>query len=72
MDRHPGGLTLALTQAEFPALYWNLLNMKKAPLAIVVARNTLLLAMLTVALWKVWRLRDDGRVTSMEATGRHA
>ena len=35
-----GGLTLALTQAEFPALYWNLLDMQKAPLAIVVARNT--------------------------------
>ena len=39
-----GGLTLALTQAEFPALYWNLLDMQPLPLAIVVARNTLLLA----------------------------
>ena len=26
-----GGLTLALTQAEFPALYWNLLAMQPAP-----------------------------------------
>ena len=50
-----GGLTLALTQAEFPALYWNLLDMEKAPLAIVVARNTLLLATFAVTLWKVWR-----------------
>ena len=51
-----GGLALALTQAEFPALYWNLLDMQKAPLAIVVARNTLLLATFAVTLWRVWRL----------------
>ena len=51
-----GGLTLALTQAEFPALYWNLLDMQPAPLAIVVARNTLLLVTFVVALWRVWRL----------------
>ena len=51
-----GGLTLALTQAEFPALYWNLLNMEKAPLAIVVTRNTLLLVTFAVTLWRVWRL----------------
>jgi hypothetical protein len=51
-----GGLTLALTQAEFPALYWNLLDMQKTPLAIVVARNTLLLATFAFTLWRVWRL----------------
>ena len=53
-----GGLTLALTQAEFPALYWNLLDMETAPLAIVVTRNTLLLATFAVALWRVWRLPE--------------
>ena len=53
-----GGLTLALTQAEFPALYWNLLDMQKAPLAIVVARNTLLLVTFAVTLWRVWRLPE--------------
>jgi len=51
-----GGLTLALTQAEFPALYWNLLSMQPAPLAIVVTRNTLLLATYAVTLWRLWRL----------------
>ena len=57
-----GGLVLALTQAEFPALYWNLLDMQKAPLAIVVTRNTLLLVTFAVTLWRVWRLpRADGR-----------
>ena len=54
-----GGLTLALTQAEFPALYWNLLDMEPAPLAIVVSRNTLLLATFVVTLWRVWRLPES-------------
>jgi hypothetical protein len=58
-----GGLSLALTQAEFPALYWNLLDMQPAPLAIVVARNTLLLT--TFALTLV-RLRQ---LTAGEALG---
>ncbi|NLT93076.1 MAG: DUF2029 domain-containing protein [Actinobacteria bacterium] len=51
-----GGLTLALTQAEFPAQYWNLLEMQPAPLAVVVVRNTLLLVTFAVTLWRVWRL----------------
>jgi hypothetical protein len=51
-----GGLTLALTQAEFPALYWNLLSMQSAPLAIVVTRNTLLLVTYAFTLWRLWRL----------------
>jgi len=54
-----GGLTLALTQAEFPALYWNLLDMEKTPLAIVVTRNTLLLVTFFFALWRVWRQADN-------------
>ncbi len=53
-----GGLTLALTQAEFPALYWNLLSMQPAPLAIVVTRNTLLLVTYAVTLWRLWGLPD--------------
>jgi hypothetical protein len=51
-----GGLTLALTQAYFPARFWFLLNMQPATLAIVVARNTLLLATFAVTLWRVWKL----------------
>jgi hypothetical protein len=54
-----GGLTLALTHAEFPALYWNLLDMQTPVLAIVVARNTLLLATFAVALWRVWGLAEE-------------
>jgi hypothetical protein len=63
-----GGLTLALTQAEFPALYWNLLDMEKAPLAIVVTRNTLLLATFVVTLWRLYRL-PAGAEPGPELTG---
>ena len=64
-----GGLTLALTQAEFPALYWNLLSMEKAPLAIVVTRNTLLLVTFAVTLWRVWRLPDTAPNSAPAANG---
>jgi hypothetical protein len=53
-----GALTLALTQAEFPALYWNLLDMQPAVLAIVVARNTLLLATFVVTLLRVYGMPE--------------
>jgi len=63
-----GGLTLALTQAEFPALYWNLLSMQPAPLAIVVTRNTLLLATYAATLWRLWRLPDTAPNEGPEPT----
>jgi hypothetical protein len=68
-----GGITLALTQAEFPALYWNLLDMQKAPLAIVVARNSLLLVTYAVTLWRVWRLPPQEMSSlagQVQSTGR--
>jgi hypothetical protein len=64
-----GGLALALTQAEFPALYWNLLDMQPLPLAIVVARNTLLLAAFVVALWRVRGLPEDDAAVLAELPG---
>jgi len=53
-----GGLTLLLTQVEFPALYWRLLDMKSETVAVVVARNTLLLALLLVTVWRLWGLPE--------------
>ncbi len=50
-DKWGGGhrrLTLLLTQVEFPALYWRLLDMRADTVAVVVARNTLLLALFLV------------------------
>jgi hypothetical protein len=52
-----GGVTLVLTQVEFPSLFGSsLLVMEPAGLTIVVARNILLLVTFAFALWRVWRL----------------
>lgn len=48
--------TLALTQAEFPAYYWQFIAMRPIPLSIVIVRNILLVAFFAAALWRLWRL----------------
>ena len=53
-----GFLVLALTQVEFPALYWRLLDMKPDALAVVVARNTLLLVLFLFTVWRLYRLPE--------------
>jgi hypothetical protein len=53
-----GALVLLLTQVEFPALYFRLLYMQPETVAIVVVRNTLLLAFVAVAVWRLWRLPE--------------
>jgi len=62
-----GFLVLALTQVEFPALYWNLLGMQPVPLAIIVSRNTLLLALFLLTVWRLWRLPETATSISGEA-----
>jgi hypothetical protein len=64
-----GGLTLALTQAEFPALFRNLLDMEPAGLAVVVARNMLLLATFAVTLWRVWQLPEGTAQAQAQTEG---
>jgi hypothetical protein len=71
-----GGLTLLLTQVEFPALYWRLLDMRPETLAVVVTRNTLLVVVFGLACWRLWNLPEDGapaisrRSRSAAATAR--
>jgi hypothetical protein len=55
-----GGFTLLLTQAEFPALYWRLLDMRTETLLIVITRNVLLVVFFALSLWRLWRL-PEGR-----------
>jgi hypothetical protein len=52
-------LVLVLTQAEFPSLYWRLLQMEPDALAVVVTRNLLLVAAFGVALWRLWTLPEE-------------
>ena len=65
-----GGVLLLLTQIEFPALYWQFLDMEPAALTIVVARNTSLVVFFAVAAWRLWGLRDEG--TPALVTGRRS
>jgi hypothetical protein len=58
-----GGAVLLFTQAEFPALYMRLLTMHPETVAIVVVRNTLLLAFFAVVAWRLWRLPSDDPVS---------
>ena len=62
-----GGITLLLTQIEFPALYWDLLAMKTAPLIVVSSRNILLVVLFGLACWRLWGLPgDDAQLASSD------
>jgi hypothetical protein len=62
--RVAGVLTLvaiALTQVEFPKLYWDMVAFKDGPVAVVVARNAVLVAAAIVAALAVWKLPEQAR-----------
>jgi hypothetical protein len=61
LQRLTGILTLvaiALTQVEFPYLYWQLVDLEPGPVAVVVARNAVLVAAAVAATVTVWKLPE--------------
>ncbi len=61
LQRVAGILTLvaiALTQVEFPKLYWDMVAFKDGPVAVVVARNAVLVAAAVVAAVAIWKLPE--------------
>ena len=61
LQRVAGVLTLvaiALTQVEFPRLYWQMVDLEPGPVAVVVARNAVLVAAAVTAALAVWRLPE--------------
>jgi hypothetical protein len=50
------GVTLVLTQIEYPSWYSGFLLMHPAPLSIVIVRNVLLVTLFAVTLWRLWGL----------------
>ena len=58
-----GGVVLLLTQVEFPAHYWQFLDMQPMPVATVVTRNTLLVVFFAFAAWRLWGLAEGGALT---------
>ncbi|OPZ42458.1 MAG: hypothetical protein BWY94_02129 [Actinobacteria bacterium ADurb.BinA094] len=62
LQRITGILTLvaiALTQVEFPYLYWRMVDLEPGPVAVVAARNTVLVSAAALAAVTVWRLPQD-------------
>jgi len=53
-----GGFTLLLTGIEFPKYYWNILDMQHGPLALLIARNLMLVATFGFAAWRLWGLPE--------------
>ncbi len=54
-----GGLTLLLTQIEFPGLYWPLLSMWPPSVIAVVLRNVALLVFMVASVWRLARLPQE-------------
>jgi hypothetical protein len=54
------GVALVLTHLEFPANYWTFaLSQEPGPIAIVIARNVVLVAAFGLSLWHLWKLPTD-------------
>ena len=47
---------ILLTQIELPALYWRMVALEPGPVAVVLARNIVLVAAAFVAVDTLWRL----------------
>ena len=79
-QRVAGILTLvaiALTQVEFPDLYWRMVDLEPGPVAVVVVRNAVLVAAAIVAAVAVWKLpaaaeERRGRLTGGPTGGEPA
>ena len=52
----PDAAAIALTQVEFPGLYWQMVDLEPGPVAVVVVRNAVLVAAAVTAALAVWRL----------------
>ena len=66
-QRTAGVLTLvaiALTQIEFPYLYWDLVSLQPGAVYVVVARNVVLVAAAVFAVLAVWKLPEGTEPSS--------
>jgi hypothetical protein len=66
------GCAVALTQVEFPARYWDLVDLQATPLALVVARNTVLVLAAVAAIAALVRLPAGARVEAGLRAGAEA
>jgi hypothetical protein len=72
-QRLAGVLTLiaiALTQVEFPDLYWRMVALEPGPVYVVVVRNIVLVTAAVTAAVAVWKLPETAAQAGLEAEGR--
>lgn len=61
---------LLLTHLEFPARYWRFVAMQPGPVALVAARNAVLVAALLLSAWHLWRLPAGAQVVTASSEAR--
>jgi len=68
-----GGVVLAMTQAEYPTLWGHLVDLDRPVVALLVARNLLLVALFCVAVWRLarppWRPQPRYRPATQDPGG---
>jgi hypothetical protein len=55
-------VALVLTHLWFPSRYWDLVDLDAAPVWLLVARNVALVALVTVLIVAIRRLRESTRI----------
>ena len=60
---------LLLTQIEFPALYWSIVDLEPLPVGLVLVRNALLVASLALSLWHLAMASPGCDSSGTRATG---
>ncbi len=60
-----GGLTLLLTGIGFPAMYWKMLSMQHPALAVLIARNPMLVATFCFACWRLCGFGEEPTPTDI-------
>jgi len=68
-----GGVVLAMTQAEYPTLWGHLVDLDRPVVALLVARNLLLLALFCATVWRLarppWRPQPGYRPATQDPGG---
>jgi hypothetical protein len=67
----PIGVACLLTLVEFPQNYWSLVSLDTSTVALVAARNAMLVAALVMGLWELVRLGWPGGARRAGGLPRH-
>ena len=63
-------VAIALTQVEFPDLYWRMVALESGPVTVVVIRNVVLVPAAVTAAVSVWKLPESAAQADLVTEGR--